>query len=132
MPASPNASWRKARDVIVNDLSLPAAETTARRLGGRAVAADVSDPASVAAMFGTVSEMTDRIDILVNNAGISGIEGDNDAQERIRLRAEAMARVKSRRKNSMAASSRSPTKNGAACSACTWTALSTAAAARCR
>ncbi len=79
-------------DVIVNDLSLSAAEKTARRLGGRAVAADVSDPASVAAMFESVRTMTDRIDILVNNAGISGIEGDNDAQERIRLRAEAMAR----------------------------------------
>lgn len=79
-------------DVIVNDLSLQAAEATARRLGGRAVAADVSDPASVAAMFESVASMTDRIDILVNNAGISGLEGDNDAQERIRLRAEAMAR----------------------------------------
>lgn len=79
-------------DVIINDLSLAAAETTAKRLGGQAVAADVSDPASVAAMFKTVSQMTDRIDILVNNAGISGLEGDNDAQERIRLRAEAMAR----------------------------------------
>ena len=79
-------------DVIINDLSLSAAEATAKRLGGRAVAADVSDPASVKAMFEAVSEMTDRIDILVNNAGISGLEGDNDAQERIRLRAEAMAR----------------------------------------
>ncbi|TNF85828.1 MAG: SDR family oxidoreductase [Gammaproteobacteria bacterium] len=78
-------------DVIINDLSLTAAEDTAKRLGGRAVAADVSDSASVAAMFESVAEMTDHLDILVNNAGISGIEGDNDAQERIRLRAEAMA-----------------------------------------
>ena len=66
-------------DVIINDLSLKAAEATASRLGGRAVAADVSDPDSVAAMFETIAGMTDRIDILVNNAGISGIEGDNDA-----------------------------------------------------
>lgn len=79
-------------DVIVNDLSLAAAAATAERLGGRAVAADVGDPASVAAMFEAVSSMTDRVDILVNNAGISGIEGDNDARERIRRRAEAMAR----------------------------------------
>ena len=78
-------------DVIINDLSLSAAEATAKRLGGRAVAADVSDPDSVRAMFESVAEMTDRIDILVNNAGISGLEGDNDAQERIRLRAEALA-----------------------------------------
>jgi 3-oxoacyl-[acyl-carrier protein] reductase len=79
-------------DVIVNDLSLSAAEATAKRLGGRAVAADVSDPASVAAMFESLVDMTDRIDILVNNAGISGLEGDNDAQEKIRQRAEALAR----------------------------------------
>ncbi len=78
-------------DVIINDLSQTAAEATAKRLGGRAVSADVSDSASVARMFEAVAEMTDRIDILVNNAGISGLEGDNDAQERIRLRAEAMA-----------------------------------------
>lgn len=79
-------------DVIINDLSLAAASATAQRLGGRAVAADVGDPASVAAMFETVSTMTDRVDVLVNNAGISGIEGDNDARERIRQRAEALAR----------------------------------------
>ncbi|MGE0622293.1 MAG: SDR family NAD(P)-dependent oxidoreductase [Pseudomonadales bacterium] len=79
-------------DVIINDVSLGAASATAERLGGRAVAADVGDPASVAAMFEAVSAMTDRVDILVNNAGISGIEGDNDARERIRQRAEAMAR----------------------------------------
>ena len=78
-------------DVIINDLSPSAAEATAKRLGGRAVAADVSDPDSVRAMFESISAMTDRVDILVNNAGISGLEGDNDAQERIRLRAEALA-----------------------------------------
>jgi len=79
-------------DVIVNDVSLATASATAERLGGRAVAADVGDPESVAAMFETVASMTDRVDILVNNAGISGIEGDNDARERIRQRAEAIAR----------------------------------------
>jgi 3-oxoacyl-[acyl-carrier protein] reductase len=79
-------------DVIINDMSLAAAEATAKRLGGRAVAADVSDSASVDAMFEAVGAMTDRLDILVNNAGISGLEGDNDAQERVRLRAEALAK----------------------------------------
>ncbi len=83
---------QEGAEVIVNDLSLAQARAGAERMGGRAVAADVADPASVAAMFEAVAEMTDRVDILVNNAGISGIEGDNDARERIRLRAEALAR----------------------------------------
>ncbi len=78
--------------VIVNDLSLQAAEATAERLGGHAVAADVADSGSVEAMFGQVRELTERVDVLVNNAGISGIEGDNDARERIRLTAEALSR----------------------------------------
>ena len=78
-------------EVIINDLSQAAADATAERLGGRAVAADVSDSASVAAMFEAVAGMTDRLDILVNNAGISGMEGDNDARERIRVRAAALA-----------------------------------------
>jgi 3-oxoacyl-[acyl-carrier protein] reductase len=70
-------------EVIINDLNLAPAEATARELGGRAVACDVSDSASVAAMFTQVAEFTDQLDILVNNAGISGLEGDNDAQARI-------------------------------------------------
>ncbi len=78
--------------VIVNDLSLAAAEGTAERLGGHALACDVADSNSVTAMFEQVRELTDELHVLVNNAGISGIEGDNDARERIRLRAEAMAR----------------------------------------
>jgi 3-oxoacyl-[acyl-carrier protein] reductase len=65
--------------VIINDLNLSAAKATADRLGGEAVACDVSDSASVAAMFKAVDGMTDRLDILVNNAGISGMEGDNSA-----------------------------------------------------
>ena len=69
--------------VIINDLNLSAAKATADRLGGEAVACDVSDSASVAAMFKAVDGMTDRLDILVNNAGISGMEGDNSARTRI-------------------------------------------------
>jgi len=81
--------------VIVNDLNLAAAQATADALGGHALACDVSDSASVSEMFAQVSELTGGLDILVNNAGISGIEGDNAAQERIRLsveRAQARAR----------------------------------------
>jgi 3-oxoacyl-[acyl-carrier protein] reductase len=62
-------------DVIVNDLDLAQARATADRLGGRAVAADVADSASVAAMF---AEVGGPIDILVNNAGIGGMENDPD------------------------------------------------------
>ena len=67
--------------VIINDLSLEAARTTAETLGGQAVAADVADSASVAAMFAQVEKLTPRLDILVNNAGISGLEGRNDADQ---------------------------------------------------
>lgn len=77
--------------VIVNDLNLTAASATAEALGGEAVACDVSDAASVAAMFERVAALTDQLDILVNNAGISGLEGDNTARERIARHAEALA-----------------------------------------
>jgi 3-oxoacyl-[acyl-carrier protein] reductase len=72
--------------VIVNDLSLEAARATADKLGGHAVAADVADSASVAAMFGEVEKIAPRLDILVNNAGISGLEGRNDVEQIIALR----------------------------------------------
>jgi 3-oxoacyl-[acyl-carrier protein] reductase len=61
--------------VIVNDLDLERASVTADRLGARAVAADVADSASVAAMF---AEVGGPLDILVNNAGIGGMESDPD------------------------------------------------------
>jgi 3-oxoacyl-[acyl-carrier protein] reductase len=60
-------------EVIVNDLELERARETAKRLGGKGVAADVADSASVAAMF---AEVGGPLDILVNNAGISGIDSD--------------------------------------------------------
>src|SRR5438874_7560790 len=72
--------------VIVNDLSLEAARATAEKLGGHGLAADVSDSASVAAMFAEVAKLSPRLDILVNNAGISGLEGRNDAEEIVALR----------------------------------------------
>jgi 3-oxoacyl-[acyl-carrier protein] reductase len=74
--------------VIINDLNLEAAAATAARVGGEALAADVSDSAAVARMFAKVSEITPRLDILVNNAGISGLEGRNDADAIIGLRLE--------------------------------------------
>ncbi len=78
--------------VVVNDLNLAAARSTAEAIGGHALACDVSDAAAVAAMFEELGSLTDRLDILVNNAGISGIEGDNAARERIARQAEALSR----------------------------------------
>jgi 3-oxoacyl-[acyl-carrier protein] reductase len=72
--------------VIVNDLNLEPARATAKALGGHAVAADVADSTSVAAMFEAVKKLEPRLDILVNNAGISGLEGRNDADQIIALR----------------------------------------------
>ncbi len=74
--------------VIINDLNLAQAQLTADKLGGHALACDVSDSAAVAAMFQQCGELVDGLDILVCNAGISGLEGDNDARERIRITAE--------------------------------------------
>jgi len=74
--------------VIINDLNLAQAQITAERLGGHALACDVSNSAAVATMFGQAAELVDKLDILVCNAGISGLEGDNDARERIRITAE--------------------------------------------
>jgi len=56
-------------EIIVNDLRLEPAERVAKEVGGTAIAADVSDSAAVAAMFGQVSRDFGRLDILVNNAG---------------------------------------------------------------
>lgn len=70
-------------DVIINDLNLAPAQATANELGGQAVACDVSNSASVAQMFSEVANLTGSLDILVNNAGISGLEGDNNAQQRV-------------------------------------------------
>lgn len=46
----------------------------ARDAGGRvlAVTADVTDPASVGALFGAVADRWGRLDLLVNNAGVFG------------------------------------------------------------
>lgn len=58
--------------VVVSDLNAAGAETVAKTLGrgAMAVAADVSDPAAVAALFKTIDEKLGGADILVNNAAI--------------------------------------------------------------
>ena len=45
---------------------------SAAEIGGLAVPADVSDPAAVEKMFGTLDDRWQGIDILINNAGIDG------------------------------------------------------------
>ena len=82
--------------VIVNDLDADAASASAARVQGMAVAADVSNSAQVAHMFGSVDERFGRLDVLVNNAGISGMEGNSELLlkriERTRNQAQEMAR----------------------------------------
>jgi len=81
--------------VIINDLSLDAARATAKALNGSAFAANVADSADVARMFADIRKASNRLDILVNNAGISGLEGRNDTDQRVKdmiERAQAAAR----------------------------------------
>ena len=70
--------------VIVNHLNLKAALETAEKYNGDAFACDISNSSQVDQMFLDIAEKGLEIDILVNNAGISGLEGDNQAQERVR------------------------------------------------
>jgi NAD(P)-dependent dehydrogenase (short-subunit alcohol dehydrogenase family) len=79
--------------VFINDVSLEAARATAAEFGGEGLAADVSDSAAVAAMFEAVRASAGRLDILVNNAGISGLEGRNDADAVIALRAKQAGEI---------------------------------------
>jgi NAD(P)-dependent dehydrogenase (short-subunit alcohol dehydrogenase family) len=77
--------------VIINDLALEDARKAAAQVGGHAVAADVSDPASVAAMFVEVSRLLPRLDILVNNAGIADAGEIDEIIEKRRKQAEEIA-----------------------------------------
>ncbi len=70
--------------VVVNDLNLAAAQETAKKFMGDAFACDVSDSSQVDQMFLDIASKGLEIDILVNNAGISGLEGDNQAHERVK------------------------------------------------
>ena len=78
--------------VIVNDLMLEDARNTAVRVNGHAVAADVSNPVSVAKMFKEISDIVPRLDILVNNAGISGLQF-RDVDELIQKRQKQIEEI---------------------------------------
>src|SRR6266851_444131 len=58
--------------VIVADIDLAAASTTANSIGANALAipTDVTSPESQDRLFARLRETSDRLDILVNNAGI--------------------------------------------------------------
>ena len=67
--ATAAAFAREGAEVAILDRDLPAAESAADALGGRAFACDVTDPGSVAAAFDAVAESFGGLDILVSNAG---------------------------------------------------------------
>jgi NAD(P)-dependent dehydrogenase (short-subunit alcohol dehydrogenase family) len=58
--------------VLIWDIDGEAGTNAAKKLGGRSVIADVSDPNSVTAAVQASLALTPTIDILVNNAGITG------------------------------------------------------------
>src|SRR6476469_3302578 len=65
--------------VVVNDVGQAGAEAVAQAItaaGGSAlaVAADVSDPAQVQALFDATLERFGTLDVLVNNAGLTNTE----------------------------------------------------------
>ncbi|MFZ4807922.1 MAG: SDR family NAD(P)-dependent oxidoreductase [Hyphomicrobiaceae bacterium] len=68
---------REGAHAVIADLNLDGARAAAGELtaaGGKAsaVAVDVSDAASIAAMFATIGREQGRLDALVNNAGVGG------------------------------------------------------------
>lgn len=73
--ATAHALARRGYQLIIADLNLEAAQQTAARMQGEgftvnAVALDVTDARSVAAMVASVLSLYGRIDVLVNNAGV--------------------------------------------------------------
>ena len=73
--ATAHALARRGYQLIIADLNLEAAQQTAARMQGEgftvnAVALDVTDARSVAAMVASVMSLYGRIDVLVNNAGV--------------------------------------------------------------
>jgi NAD(P)-dependent dehydrogenase (short-subunit alcohol dehydrogenase family) len=63
---------REGASVVINDIDSEAGERTASEIGDGAlfVAGDVSDDASVDAMFAAVREAHGRLDVSVHNAGV--------------------------------------------------------------
>ncbi len=73
--ATARALARRGYQLIIADLNREAAQQTAARMQGEgftvnAVALDVTDAGSVAAMVASVLSLYGRIDVLVNNAGV--------------------------------------------------------------
>jgi NAD(P)-dependent dehydrogenase (short-subunit alcohol dehydrogenase family) len=65
----------RGAQVVIADISAPAAEATAAELGCEAAWVDVADPDSVQALADGVLRLHGRVDIVVNNAGV-GPKGD--------------------------------------------------------
>jgi 2-dehydro-3-deoxy-L-rhamnonate dehydrogenase (NAD+) len=59
-------------NVVIWDINDAAADVAGKKLGGFAIAADVSDRSSVMRAVGKTLEIVSTIDVLVNNAGITG------------------------------------------------------------
>lgn len=75
-----------AEGIVVNDFHLDRAQAVADEVnaaGGRAIAvqADVTDHASVQAMFAAARDRFGRVDVLVNNAGNAGATPSPDARK---------------------------------------------------
>ena len=68
------AFTREGAKVVVADVNLEGARAAAAALGAnaRALAVDVADPRSVAALMAAIERDAGGLDILVNNAGIGG------------------------------------------------------------
>jgi 3-oxoacyl-[acyl-carrier protein] reductase len=81
--------------LVVNDLSLEAAERVAEEVDGWAVAFDVSDSGAVDRGFAEVAERYQRLDVLVNNAGIAPRYSDEERAARDALLLQHLAEVQS-------------------------------------
>ncbi len=58
--------------IVIWDIDGAAARVAGKKLGGSAIVADVSDPASVTSAVRSTLALVPAIDVLVNNAGITG------------------------------------------------------------
>lgn len=71
--AAANRFAQEGARVVIADLNLARAQEAANELGGRAVRADVANPASVEDMVAFAADAFGRLDILVNNAGVEAL-----------------------------------------------------------
>lgn len=70
--ATAHAFAQAGATVVVTGRRLEPLEVVAKATGGHAIACDVSDHASVQAMFAEALKITGRVDVLLNNAGGPG------------------------------------------------------------